>query len=44
MKRCMEILAMKTNGAVYILSKEFQKLLVEKFSDSYDFSRDIIDQ
>ena len=32
----------EANGAVYILSKEFQKIFLEKYSKSYDFSSDIL--
>mgnify|MGYP005992572513 CR=1 FL=1 len=32
----------EANGAVYILSKEFQKLFLEKYSQSYDFSSEIL--
>ena len=32
----------EANGAVYILSKEFQKLLIEKFPTAYDFSTEIL--
>jgi mannose-1-phosphate guanylyltransferase len=32
----------EANGAVYILSKEFQKLFLKKYSQSYDFSSEIL--
>tara|TARA_Y100000768_G_scaffold367608_1_gene330844 strand:+ start:2093 stop:2776 length:684 start_codon:yes stop_codon:yes gene_type:complete len=32
----------EANGAVYILSKEFQKLFLEKYSQTYNFSTEIL--
>jgi len=32
----------EANGAIYILSKEFQKNFRKKFSNTYDFTKDII--
>ena len=32
----------EANGAVYILSKEFQKIFLENYSQSYDFSSEIL--
>ena len=32
----------EANSAVYILSKEFQKLFLEKYYNTYDFSTEVL--